>query len=58
MANPQMRPGEICLASFPFGDTAGMKLRPVLVLAGPIPEVLMLSARFKPRLVPITILAP
>ena len=31
-----MHPGEICLASFPFGDTAGMKLRPVLVLAGPI----------------------
>ena len=39
-----MCPGEICLASFPFGDTAGMKLRPVLVLAGPvgpIPEVLV-----------------
>jgi len=39
-----MRPGEICLASFPFGDTAGMKLRPVLLLAGPIgpiPEVLV-----------------
>jgi hypothetical protein len=39
-----MCPGEICLASFPFGDTAGMKLRPVLVLAGPvgpIPKVLV-----------------
>ena len=39
-----MRPGEICLASFPFGDVAGMKLRPVLVLAGPtgpVPEVLV-----------------
>jgi hypothetical protein len=39
-----MRPGEICLASFLFGDTAGMKLRPVLVLGrpvGPIPEVLV-----------------
>ena len=39
-----MYPGEICLASFPFGDAAGMKLRPVLVLAGPlgpIPEVLV-----------------
>jgi mRNA interferase MazF len=39
-----MRPGEICLASFPFGDTAGMKLRPVLLLTGPvgpIPEVLV-----------------
>jgi mRNA interferase MazF len=39
-----MHPGEICLASCPFGDTAGMKLRPVLVLAdpvGPIPELLV-----------------
>ena len=39
-----MRPGEICLASFPFGDIAGMKLRPGLVLVGPIgpiPEVLV-----------------
>jgi mRNA-degrading endonuclease toxin of MazEF toxin-antitoxin module len=35
---------EIYLASFPFGDTAGMKLRPVLTLTspiGPIPEVLV-----------------
>ena len=39
-----MHPGDICLAGFPFGDTAGMKLRPVLVLAGPVgpvPEVLV-----------------
>jgi mRNA interferase MazF len=39
-----MRSSEICLASFPFGDIARMKLRPVLVLAGPIgpiPEVLV-----------------
>ena len=35
---------EIYLASCPFGDTAGMKLRPVLTLTGPlgpIPEVLV-----------------
>ena len=35
---------EVYLASFPFGDTAGMKLRPVLSLTGPlghIPEVLV-----------------
>ena len=35
---------EIYLASFPFGDTAGMKLRPVLTLTGPlgpVPEVLV-----------------
>jgi mRNA-degrading endonuclease toxin of MazEF toxin-antitoxin module len=39
-----MAPGDICLASFPFGDAPGMKLRPVLVLTGPlgpIPEVLV-----------------
>lgn len=35
---------EIYLASFPFGDTAGMKLRPVLTPTGPlgpVPEVLV-----------------
>jgi hypothetical protein len=26
-----MRPGEIHLARFPFGDAPGMKLRPVLL---------------------------
>jgi mRNA interferase MazF len=38
-----MRPGEIHLAMFPFGGTAGAKLRPVLLLTGPlgsVPEVL------------------
>ena len=52
-----MHPGEICLASFPFGDAAGMKLRPVLVLAGPvgpIPEVLVayISSVMPPALLP------
>jgi hypothetical protein len=39
-----MLPDEICLASFPFGDAPGMKLRPVLLLTGllgTIPEVLV-----------------
>jgi len=39
-----MRPGEVFLAQFPFGDVPGMKLRPVLLLTGPIgtvPEVLV-----------------
>ena len=39
-----MRPGEIFLAQFPFGDVAGMKLRPVLLLTGQVgsvPEVLV-----------------
>ena len=39
-----MNSSDICLASFPFGDAPGMKLRPVLLLTaemGPIPEVLV-----------------
>lgn len=39
-----MAPGEIHLANFPFRDTPGMKLRPVLLLTGAIgivPEVLV-----------------
>ncbi len=39
-----MRPGEVYLAQFPFGDVPGMKLRPVLVLTGSlgaVPEVLV-----------------
>src|SRR5438477_7372838 len=39
-----MRPGEIFLAQFPFGDLLGMKLRPVLLLTGPVgslPEVVV-----------------
>ena len=39
-----MKPGELYLGQFPFGDTAGMKLRPVLVLStitGPADEVLV-----------------
>ena len=39
-----MRPGEIYLARFPFGDGPGMKLRPVLLLTGSlrsVPEVLV-----------------
>ena len=39
-----MRPGEIYLARFPFGDAPGMKLRPVLLLTGSlgsVPEVLV-----------------
>ncbi len=39
-----IQPDHIYLASFPFGDTPGMKLRPVLALTGPlgpVPEVLV-----------------
>ncbi len=31
-----MRPGEIYLAQFPFGDAPGMKIRPVLLLTDPM----------------------
>ena len=44
MENPSVSPDEIYLASFPFGGSAGMKLRPVLLLTGPVggvPEVLV-----------------
>jgi mRNA-degrading endonuclease toxin of MazEF toxin-antitoxin module len=34
-----IQPDEIYLASFPFGDVAGMKLRPVLTLTGAIGQV-------------------
>lgn len=39
-----MNPDEIYLANFPFGGSAEMKLRPVLLLTGPVgsvPEVLV-----------------
>ena len=52
-----MRPDEIYLASFPFGGGAGMKLRPVLLLTGPVgsaPEVLAayISSVIPPTLLP------
>jgi mRNA interferase MazF len=56
-----MRPGEIYLAQFPFGDVPGMKLRPVLLLTapmGPIPEVLAayISSVIPTQLLPSDIL--
>ena len=39
-----MHPGEIYLAKFPFGDAPGMKIRPVLLLTGPVgavPEIVV-----------------
>jgi mRNA-degrading endonuclease toxin of MazEF toxin-antitoxin module len=55
-----MRPDEIVLAGFPFGDTAGMKLRPVLLLTGSlgsVPEVLVayISSVVPPVLLPTDI---
>jgi len=36
MGSPYLQAGEIYSASFPFGDRAEMKLRPVLLLTGPV----------------------
>jgi mRNA interferase MazF len=52
-----MRPGEIYLANFPFGAGGGGKLRPVLLLTGPIgsvPEFLVayISSVIPPQLLP------
>ena len=52
-----MLPGEIYLANFPFGSGGGSKLRPVLLLNGPIgtvPEILVAYISFvlPPQLLP------
>ena len=57
MVIPLMRPGEIYLAKFPFGDAPGMKIRPVLLLTDPvgvIPEILVayISSVIPPALLP------
>lgn len=56
-----MRPGEIYLARFPFGDAPEMKLRPVLLLTaliGAIPEVLVgyISSVIPAQLLPTDLL--
>ncbi|MCI0380409.1 MAG: type II toxin-antitoxin system PemK/MazF family toxin [Gemmataceae bacterium] len=56
-----MNRGEICLGSFPFGGKVGAKLRPVLVLAGPlgpVPEYLVayMTSVIPPSLLPTDIL--
>ena len=52
-----MHPGEIYLAKFPFGDAPGMKIRPVLLLTGPVgavPEIVVayISSEIPARLLP------
>jgi mRNA interferase MazF len=56
-----MRPGEIYLAQFPFGDVPGMKLRPVLLFTGAVgsvPEVVVsyISSVIPPQLLPSDLL--
>ena len=42
-----MAPGEIYLANFPFGGLPGVKLRPVLLLAGPIGTIPEIHAQIR-----------
>ena len=51
-----MRPDEIVLASFPFGDSAGMKLRPVLLLTGPLGSVPEILVAYISSVIPPTLL--
>ena len=56
-----MNPGEVHLARFPMAGRGGMKLRPVLLLTGPVgpvPEVLAayISSVIPPALLPSDIL--
>lgn len=51
-----MQRGEIYLASFPFGDVPGMKLRPVLLLTGPVGTVPEIVVAYISSVVPTTLL--
>ena len=56
-----MRPGEIYLAKFPFGDAQGMKVSPVLLLTdavGTVPGILVayISSVIPTRLLPTDLL--
>lgn len=49
-----MKPGEIYLGRFPFGDVAGMKLRPVLVLAEVVGEPAEVLVAYVSSVLPAT----
>ena len=51
-----MNPGEIFLANFPFGGSAGMKLRPVLLLTGAIGSVPEILVAYISSVIPATLL--
>lgn len=51
-----MNPDQIYLANFPFGDVPGMKLRPVLLLTGPIGRVPEVVVAYISSVVPSTLL--
>lgn len=47
-----MNPWEIWMAEFPFGGSMGAKVRPVLLLTGPIGPVPEVLAAYVPTVVP------
>ena len=51
-----MNPGEIHLAMFPFGGTIGAKLRPVLLLTGPLGSVPEVLTAYMTSVIPATLL--
>lgn len=51
-----MNPDEIYLASFPFGGSPGMKLRPVLMLTGPLGSVPEVLVAYISSVIPSTVL--
>ena len=51
-----MKPGEIYLGRFPFGDFAGMKLRPVLVLSEVVGEPAEVLVAYVSSVLPATTL--
>jgi len=49
--------GEIHLAAFPFGGTSGTKVRPVLLLTGPVGPVPELLVAYITSVIPANLLA-
>ena len=52
-----MQSGEIMLGYFPFGDITGAKLRPLLLLTGPIGTGTEVIAAYISSVIPATLLA-
>lgn len=52
-----MAPGDVSLAYFPFGDKAATKLRPVLVLTGPLGPIPEFIAAYMTSIIPAALLA-
>lgn len=51
-----MNPDEVYLATFPFGGTPGAKLRPVLLLTGPLGTVPELLVAYISSVIPVVLL--